>query len=187
MTVTVFRTTYRLCLGLVLIGRFLHHTKSELPPTTNLALESRKTHHAALPPLCRPRTGSASKMDVGLVRSRIVATLDADADARRRAELDLKAVRTIFTPLSPHISLTLFSPGRGTRRLHRCTTRYPTRRTGGLRQTVEYVFLPLPRHPPVSYPRPNCCNNPLTHISGHIPKKPCVACLGRQRRCGRHS
>ncbi|OBT65407.1 hypothetical protein VE03_06106 [Pseudogymnoascus sp. 23342-1-I1] len=30
-------------------------------------------------------------MDVGLVRSRIVATLDADADARRRAELDLKA------------------------------------------------------------------------------------------------
>ncbi|KFY55135.1 hypothetical protein V496_07105 [Pseudogymnoascus sp. VKM F-4515 (FW-2607)] len=29
-------------------------------------------------------------MDVGLVRSRIVATLDADADARRRAELDLK-------------------------------------------------------------------------------------------------
>ncbi|OBT50753.1 hypothetical protein VE04_07785 [Pseudogymnoascus sp. 24MN13] len=30
-------------------------------------------------------------MDVGLVRSRIVATLDADADARRRAERDLKA------------------------------------------------------------------------------------------------
>lgn len=103
VTLTVFRTTYRLCLGLALIGRFLHHTKSELPPTTNLALESRKTHHAALPPLCRPRTGSASNMDVGLVRSRIVATLDADADARRRAELDLKAVRTIsplFLPTS---------------------------------------------------------------------------------------
>lgn len=48
-------------------------------------------------------------MDVGLVRSRIVATLDADADARRRAELDLKAVRTHPTPLPPHTSLTLFS------------------------------------------------------------------------------
>ena len=109
MTSAVFQTTYRLWLGLALIGRFLHHTKSELPPTTNLALESRKTHHAALPPLCRPRTGSASNMDVGLVRSRIVATLDADADARRRAELDLKAVRTHPTPLPCHISLTLFS------------------------------------------------------------------------------
>lgn len=32
-------------------------------------------------------------MDVGEIRSRIVATLEADADARRRAELDLKAVR----------------------------------------------------------------------------------------------
>ncbi len=32
-------------------------------------------------------------MDVAVLRSRIVATLDADADVRRRAELDLKAVR----------------------------------------------------------------------------------------------
>jgi hypothetical protein len=36
-------------------------------------------------------------MDVGLLRGRIVATLDADADVRRRAELDLKAVRTRCT------------------------------------------------------------------------------------------
>lgn len=33
------------------------------------------------------------KMDVAVLRGRIVATLDADADVRRRAELDLKAVR----------------------------------------------------------------------------------------------
>jgi hypothetical protein len=32
-------------------------------------------------------------MDVAVLRGRIVATLDADADVRRRAELDLKAVR----------------------------------------------------------------------------------------------
>jgi hypothetical protein len=32
-------------------------------------------------------------MDVTVLRSRIVATLSADADLRRRAELDLKAVR----------------------------------------------------------------------------------------------
>jgi importin-7 len=32
-------------------------------------------------------------MDVAVLRDRIVATLDADADARRRAELDLKTVR----------------------------------------------------------------------------------------------
>lgn len=31
-------------------------------------------------------------MDVAVLRGRIAATLDADADARRRAELDLKAV-----------------------------------------------------------------------------------------------
>lgn len=36
--------------------------------------------------LCSP------KMDVAVLRGRIVATLDADADARRRAELDLKTV-----------------------------------------------------------------------------------------------
>ncbi len=33
-------------------------------------------------------------MDVAGIRSRIVATLDPDADARRRAELDLKTVST---------------------------------------------------------------------------------------------
>lgn len=31
-------------------------------------------------------------MDVAVLRGRIVATLSADADARRRAELDLKTV-----------------------------------------------------------------------------------------------
>jgi len=34
-------------------------------------------------------------MDVAVLRDRIVATLDADADARRRAELDLKTVRIL--------------------------------------------------------------------------------------------
>ena len=33
-------------------------------------------------------------MDVAVLRGRIVATLDADADVRRRAELDLKTVST---------------------------------------------------------------------------------------------
>jgi len=32
-------------------------------------------------------------MDGAVLRGRIVATLDADADVRRRAELDLKTVR----------------------------------------------------------------------------------------------
>jgi len=31
-------------------------------------------------------------MDVGALRGRIIATLEADADSRRRAELDLKTV-----------------------------------------------------------------------------------------------
>lgn len=33
-------------------------------------------------------------MDVAVLRGRIVATLDTDTDARRRAELDLKTVST---------------------------------------------------------------------------------------------
>jgi hypothetical protein len=37
-------------------------------------------------------------MDVAVLRGRIVATLDADADARRRAELDLK---TVSIPVRP--------------------------------------------------------------------------------------
>ena len=37
-------------------------------------------------------------MDVAVLRGRIVATLDADADARRRAELDLK---TVSIPVEP--------------------------------------------------------------------------------------
>jgi hypothetical protein len=72
--------------------------KVELPPTTN-PLESRKTHNAAPPTLVGHALEQRAKMDVGLLRSRIVATLEADADARRRAELDLKAVRTL--PLTP--------------------------------------------------------------------------------------
>ncbi len=48
-----------------------------------------------------PRTApdSGSKMDVAVLRGRIVATLDADADLRRRAELDLKAVRRCRFPI----------------------------------------------------------------------------------------
>jgi hypothetical protein len=38
-------------------------------------------------------------MDVAVLRGRIVATLDADADARRRAELDLKNVSIPRPPL----------------------------------------------------------------------------------------
>jgi hypothetical protein len=35
-------------------------------------------------------------MDVAVLRGRVVATLDADADVRRRAELDLKTVSTLW-------------------------------------------------------------------------------------------
>jgi len=37
-------------------------------------------------------------MDVGALRGRIIATLEADADSRRRAELDLKTVSVQTRP-----------------------------------------------------------------------------------------
>lgn len=40
-------------------------------------------------------------MDVAVLRGRIAATLDADTDARRRAELDLKGVGDLPCTLSP--------------------------------------------------------------------------------------
>ena len=43
------------------------------------------------------------KMDVAVLRGRIVATLDADADARRRAELDLKTVSMAVEPSGPSV------------------------------------------------------------------------------------
>jgi hypothetical protein len=42
-------------------------------------------------------------MDVAVLRGRIVATLDADADARRRAELDLKTVSIPAEPSGPPV------------------------------------------------------------------------------------
>jgi hypothetical protein len=42
-------------------------------------------------------------MDVAVLRGRIVATLDADADARRRAELDLKTVSMAVEPSGPPV------------------------------------------------------------------------------------
>lgn len=42
-------------------------------------------------------------MDVAVLRGRIVATLDADADARRRAELDLKAVSSSVQNCQGHV------------------------------------------------------------------------------------
>jgi len=44
-------------------------------------------------------------MDVAVLRGRIVATLDADADARRRAELDLKTVSMALEPSGPRIDM----------------------------------------------------------------------------------
>lgn len=45
-------------------------------------------------------------MDVAVLRGRIVATLDADADARRRAELDLKTVSIyLMKPSGPLVDL----------------------------------------------------------------------------------
>jgi len=46
------------------------------------------------------RAKASLKMDVAVLRDRIVATLDPDADLRRRAELDLKQARL---PLSPFV------------------------------------------------------------------------------------
>jgi hypothetical protein len=43
-------------------------------------------------------------MDVAVLRNRIVATLDADADVRRRAELDLKAVRGSISCISVNVT-----------------------------------------------------------------------------------
>jgi hypothetical protein len=58
-------------------------------------------------------------MEPAVLRDRIVATLDPDADARRRAELDLKTVShstdRVVRP-SPNSRLA----GRGTSWLHRC-------------------------------------------------------------------
>jgi hypothetical protein len=58
-------------------------------------------------------------MEPAVLRDRIVATLDPDADARRRAELDLKTVShssdRVVGP-SPNSRLA----GRGTSWLHRC-------------------------------------------------------------------
>jgi hypothetical protein len=42
-------------------------------------------------------------MDVAVLRGRIVATLDADADARRRAELDLKTVSSSVQNCQGHV------------------------------------------------------------------------------------
>ena len=43
------------------------------------------------------------EMDVAVLRGRIVATLDADADARRRAELDLKTVSPSVQNCQGHV------------------------------------------------------------------------------------
>ena len=45
-------------------------------------------------------------MDVAVLRGRIVATLDPDADARRRAELDLKTVSMAAEPSGPLVNIT---------------------------------------------------------------------------------
>jgi hypothetical protein len=42
-------------------------------------------------------------MDVAVLRGRIVATLDADADVRRRAELDLKTVSPSIQTRQGHL------------------------------------------------------------------------------------
>ena len=71
-------------------------------------------------------------MDVGVLRGRIIATLDADADSRRRAELDLKTVSIDLRPtLYPAPTLYLIIVGRGPSWIHRCASRYPTGRAGG--------------------------------------------------------
>lgn len=46
-------------------------------------------------------------MDVAVLRGRIVATLDADADARRRAELDLKTVSIAVEPQGRPLTISL--------------------------------------------------------------------------------
>lgn len=43
-------------------------------------------------------------MDASALRQRIASTLDANADARRQAEGELKAVRVAQHPLELHIS-----------------------------------------------------------------------------------
>jgi hypothetical protein len=62
-------------------------------------------------------------MDVAVLRGRIVATLDADADARRRAELDLKTVKPNQAKLSGPCANHNYA-GRGACWIHRCPSRY---------------------------------------------------------------
>lgn len=91
LPVPEFSTTYRPLQRLV--------PDWQIPSTTQkvnitFLLRDRVLAKPTTPVVSRPDTVRTprTKMDVVLLRSRIVATLDADADARRRAELDLKAV-----------------------------------------------------------------------------------------------
>jgi hypothetical protein len=64
-------------------------------------------------------------MDVAVLRGRIVATLDADTDVRRRAELDLKTVN--IPPITLQgIPLINLLTGRRPPRLYRCASTNPT-------------------------------------------------------------
>lgn len=68
-------------------------------------------------------------MDVAVLRTRIVATLDADADVRRRAELDLKAVRSSSSRILVKAT-NKTAQGRRPSWLHGCTSGYLASGTG---------------------------------------------------------
>ena len=95
-------------------------------------------------------------MDVAVLRDRIVATLDADADARRRAELDLKTVRMHSRAFYKCPVLTLSFAGRRTPRLHRCPSRYPPSRARRPNPSIKYAraHVPLPLEYTNAQPQP---------------------------------
>jgi hypothetical protein len=87
-------------------------------------------------PLETHGASSLQNMDVVVLRGRIEATLDADADVRRRAELDLKTVsRPIFQTLEAHVD-SMLQGGRASW-FHRRTARYSSSRAGSSHTAFE--------------------------------------------------
>lgn len=81
-------------------------------------------------------------MDVGVLRERISATLDANADIRRQAELDLKYVgQSMLEQLTNHFHLTdALTTGRRAAGLPQRITRHSPGRADQCRQIIECVL-----------------------------------------------
>jgi hypothetical protein len=79
----------------------LQHFEPAIPPPT--APQHRSTDSPS--PKCLDASVKTATMDAAAIQSCIVATLDADADVRRRAELQLKQVRPVVCVAFPPATL----------------------------------------------------------------------------------